>query len=80
MENREGVVLILKTFEDATKTLSGEKYCTSSLVIPIFHGLRTVLERLFQEESSEPAIKVVQQLEFGFQNVWEILKATKHWA
>lgn len=30
---------ILKPFEQVTKTISGEKYCTASLVIPLISGL-----------------------------------------
>ncbi|KAJ8968788.1 hypothetical protein NQ314_002096 [Rhamnusium bicolor] len=56
---------ILRPFEDATKTISGEKYCTASLVIPICNGIRKTLLNLSKNQFSE-LIK----------NILEILRST----
>ncbi|XP_045466082.1 E3 SUMO-protein ligase ZBED1-like [Harmonia axyridis] len=59
--------LILKPFEEATKSLSGENYCTSSLVIPICNGLKNILEELLRKKLSETVTNVVQRLRGSFQ-------------
>lgn len=54
--------LILKPFEDVTKTLSGSQYCTAALVIPMFNGLKRVFEKLTKKNFSQPVKDVVEHL------------------
>lgn len=42
----ENLCMILKPFYDVTNTISGEKYCTVSMVIPLTNGLNKVLFNL----------------------------------
>lgn len=57
---------VLKPFKGVTETLSGEKYCTASLIIPVCNGLHNILEKLSKKQLSEPVAGVVQRLKSGF--------------
>lgn len=57
---------VLKPFKDVTETLSGEKYCTASLIIPVCNGLNNILKKLSKKQLSEPVACVVQSLNSGF--------------
>lgn len=60
--------LALKPFDDASKTLSGDKYCTTALVIPICSGLQNIyLKLLNQRRFSEVVNDVVQLFHSGLQ-------------
>lgn len=56
---------ILKPFEEVTKTISGEKYCTASLVIPLTSGLLNVCKALQKKNFSFTGLKVVSNLQKG---------------
>ena len=58
---------ILKPYEDVTKVISGEKYCTSSLVIPLCNGLKNVLSRLLRNPFSDAAMNVLKALQEGLE-------------
>ncbi|XP_045483055.1 zinc finger BED domain-containing protein 4-like [Harmonia axyridis] len=58
---------ILEPFEEATKYLSRENYCSSSLMIPICNGLKNILEGLLRKKLSETVTNVVQRLQGSFQ-------------
>lgn len=49
---------ILRPFEEVTKSISGEKYCTASLVIPLTNGLKNVCTILHKKNLSPSAIEV----------------------
>ncbi|CAH1110803.1 unnamed protein product [Psylliodes chrysocephalus] len=61
------VAIIEKELPDVTKTLSGEKYCTTSLVIPLCNGLTNIIKKLSRKELPEPMANVVQRLKSGLQ-------------
>uniref|UniRef100_A0A6P7H1Y9 Uncharacterized protein LOC114345090 n=1 Tax=Diabrotica virgifera virgifera TaxID=50390 RepID=A0A6P7H1Y9_DIAVI len=56
---------VLKPFEDATKYISGELYCSGSVVIPISVGLRSVFQNLIKKDNLEHPVKEVTQLMFN---------------
>ncbi|XP_050510130.1 E3 SUMO-protein ligase ZBED1-like isoform X2 [Diabrotica virgifera virgifera] len=56
---------VLKPFEDATKYISGELYCSGSVVIPISVGLRSVFQNLTKKDNLEHPVKEVTQLMFN---------------
>ncbi|CAH1997729.1 unnamed protein product [Acanthoscelides obtectus] len=56
---------ILKPFEGATKTISGEKYATASLVIPLVNGLKSVCLKLTKKDFHPDVIQVVLKLNSG---------------
>lgn len=39
--------MVLKLFEEVTKTISGENYISASMVIILYNGLRDVTEKKF---------------------------------
>lgn len=57
---------ILKPFEDATKSLSGELYCTASLVIPICNGMKKLFAKLAKKKFSNSIKKVLAVIEDEF--------------
>lgn len=56
---------ILKPFEDATKNVSGESYCSASLVIPITNGLINVYSKIKTEEYPTEILSLVLKIESG---------------
>lgn len=53
---------VLKPFEEVTKTISGEKYATGSLVIPLSNGLKAVCQNLLKMEFNKNVRLVVEKL------------------
>ncbi|XP_050314913.1 E3 SUMO-protein ligase ZBED1-like [Anthonomus grandis grandis] len=53
---------VLKPFEEVTKTISGEKYATCSLVIPLSNGLKAVCQNFINRELNENVKVVVEKL------------------
>ncbi|XP_067639740.1 E3 SUMO-protein ligase ZBED1-like [Eurosta solidaginis] len=51
--------IICQPFKDATVTISGETYCTGSLVIPITNGLQDVYRHLLTKVWPDPVRKVI---------------------
>lgn len=58
---------ILHPFEDATKSVSGEKYASASLVIVLTNGLVNVCNVLAAETLEETSLKLVKALKTGLQ-------------
>jgi hypothetical protein len=56
---------ILKPFENVTKTISGELYCTAILVIPITNGLIYVYTKLLQKDFLPPTQKLINDCLHG---------------
>jgi hypothetical protein len=50
---------ILKPFQNATVTISGESYCTASMVIPIRNGLVNVYSNLLKNSYSMPIRQIL---------------------
>lgn len=59
------LVKLLKPFETVTNHVSGEKYGTASLVIPLTLGLQNVCKKLLLRNQT-PALKAVTNLVFVF--------------
>lgn len=58
---------VLKPLESATRTLSGENYCTASLVIPMYNGMKKVFENLSKQMFSPAVLEVVQLIRSGLE-------------
>lgn len=58
---------ILHPFEDATKSVSGEKYASASLVIVLTNGLVNVCSILATEELKATSLRLVTALKTGLQ-------------
>ena len=58
---------ILKPLETVTKSASGEKYITGSLVIVLANGLESVYENINTESFTDLSINVIQTLISGLQ-------------
>lgn len=56
------LILVLKPFYTVTKTVSGEKYATGSLVIPLTNSLFTVCGKLKERNFSPQVKEVVTEL------------------
>ncbi|KAJ8871858.1 hypothetical protein PR048_028198 [Dryococelus australis] len=54
---------VLRPFEGVTKTVSGETYCTASLVIPLVNGMHSMCTNLMKEEFCEPVRNVVMTIQ-----------------
>ncbi|KAG8228804.1 hypothetical protein J437_LFUL008725 [Ladona fulva] len=59
---------ILKPYESITKTISGEKYCTAALVIPMCQGLKNVHQKLSAQHFSDAVKHSLTRLFNGFEN------------
>lgn len=57
---------ILKPFETVTKTISGEKYCSASLIIPLSNGLKNICTTLPKKNFSPSVMEVISKLQNGF--------------
>lgn len=57
--------LLLKPFDDVTKSINNESYCTASLVIPLVNGLNNVCLNLTKKPFSNFAKTVLANLQFG---------------
>lgn len=60
--------IILKPFEDATKNICGESYCSASLVIPMANGLINVYSNLKASEYPSELFLVISKLEAGLKS------------
>lgn len=58
----EDLCTILKPFEAATNTISGDRYCTASLMIPIINGLVDVSKTLLKKDFGNIIKTIVSQL------------------
>ena len=56
---------VLKPFEAITKTISGEKYCSASLVIPLVIGLENICTILPKKDFSKLTMEVISELQNG---------------
>lgn len=57
---------VLKPFEAVTKTTSGEKYCSASLVIPLSNDLKNICTTLPKKNFSPSVMEVISKLLNGF--------------
>ncbi|GJQ65627.1 hypothetical protein Trydic_g7720 [Trypoxylus dichotomus] len=53
---------VLKPFENATKAISGEYYCTASLAIPIANGLINVYKGLATKQYPETVKSMILEV------------------
>ncbi|XP_049318602.1 zinc finger BED domain-containing protein 4-like [Bactrocera dorsalis] len=53
------LLTVLKPFEYTTKEISGQKYCTGSMVIPIVNGLKSVFTRWAKANTYVDPVKAV---------------------
>ncbi|KAJ8871923.1 hypothetical protein PR048_028263 [Dryococelus australis] len=51
--------------KDLSKTISGEKYCSASLLIPVANGLQNLCENLLKQAFSNSVTEVVVKLQAG---------------
>ncbi|XP_050059751.1 zinc finger BED domain-containing protein 4-like [Aphis gossypii] len=54
--------LVLKPFEEVTKTVSGENYISSSMVIILYNGLKDVTEKMYSKNFDTHVTQVVLEL------------------
>lgn len=59
---------VLKPFEATTKSISGEKYATASLVIPLVNGLKSVCNNLCKREYHPDVAEIVLKLSSGLED------------
>ncbi|XP_018377324.1 PREDICTED: zinc finger BED domain-containing protein 1-like, partial [Trachymyrmex cornetzi] len=57
---------VLKPFEAVTKTISGQKYCSASLIIPLTNGLQNICTTLPKKNFSPILLNVISKLQNGF--------------
>lgn len=56
---------VLKPIEHVTAVISGEKYCSASLVIPLTNGLQNVCRNLLKKDFTSSVMEVVKKLQAG---------------
>lgn len=56
---------ISKPFYDVTNTISGEKYCTASMIILLTNGLNKVLFNLSEKDYLPAVLEVISKLKIG---------------
>ena len=57
----KNLLIILKPFEDATKNLSGDSYCSASLVVRITNGLINAYSKIKVNEYPHKIMSVVSK-------------------
>lgn len=61
----KNLCLILKPFDDATQNVSGESYCSGSIVIPIANGLISVYSNIKASEYPYEITQFITKVKFG---------------
>ena len=64
----KNLLIILKPFEDATKNIGGDSYCSASLVIPITNGLIDVYSKVKANEYPHEIMFVVSKINSGLKD------------